>query len=294
MAARLTMLLPRLAALVVIWLLAAASLTFAAGSKQIDETPPATPAKPDERPNVLVVPDVRRQAYVFAKGILQDGGFAWRVDGETQGYAANTVVVQRPAPGTRVVDNGAPTVAVTLRRNPDYPEQGLPENRSPYEGTRVVLLRDRLRANRSEDESQTSPEKAETAPAEPTNTKTEPASTEETKPPASPEKKFREPDFVVSGAPREPADELSLPARARMVERRVAATSTPSRRLVRFWLYQHSWIVAGALFGWQDGDEALRTLIRTDLSLQTRFGFGAKSAIVAQRALSEVLGKKAT
>ena len=26
----------------------------------------------------IVVPDVRRQAYVFAKGILQDAGFAWR------------------------------------------------------------------------------------------------------------------------------------------------------------------------------------------------------------------------
>ena len=35
MAARLTVLVPRLIALVVIWLLAAASLTFAAGSNQI-------------------------------------------------------------------------------------------------------------------------------------------------------------------------------------------------------------------------------------------------------------------
>ena len=59
MAARLTMLLPRLAVLVLIWLLAAASFTFAAGSKQpAAQQPTAKPAR--EKPKVLVVPDVRR------------------------------------------------------------------------------------------------------------------------------------------------------------------------------------------------------------------------------------------
>src|SRR5918995_2491612 len=142
MAARLTMLLPRLAVLVVIWLLAAASFTFAAGSKQpaAEQQPAARPAR--EKPKILVVPDLRRQAYVFAKGILQDAGFAWRVDGSVKGYAANTVVVQKPAPGTRVIDNGAPTVVLRLERNGEYAEHGLPENHSPFAGTSVVLLSD--------------------------------------------------------------------------------------------------------------------------------------------------------
>ena len=38
------------------------------------------PARPPRR-EPLVVPDVRKQAYVFAKGTLEQGGFAWRVEG---------------------------------------------------------------------------------------------------------------------------------------------------------------------------------------------------------------------
>ena len=160
MAARLTMLLPRLAVLVVIWLLAAASFTFAAGSKQPASGPETEGSPAKERPKVVVVPDVRRQAYVFAKGILQDAGFAWRVDGAVKGYAANTVAVQAPAPGSRVVDNGAPTVVLRLQRNPEYPENGLPENRSPFAGTTVVLLRNWRAAQQ---EPKPAPAKAEAA-----------------------------------------------------------------------------------------------------------------------------------
>ena len=296
MAARLTVLLPRLAALVVIWLLAAASLTFAAGSKQIAQSP-TQGGKAKEKPKVLVVPDVRRQAYVFAKGILQDGGFAWRVDGSVKGYAANTVVVQTPAPGTRLVDNGAPTVVLGLERSAEYPERGLPENASAYKGTPVVLLRDWRRANRAADKAQNAP--VETAPASvpaPTPTTTaaapaEPAPTEtaQAPAPAPAESKYRKPDFVVEGAPREPADELPLPERARLLERRVAVAPKPTRRLVNHWLYQHTWIVTGARFGWKNGDEALRILIRVDRGLDRRFGFGARSEAVARRALAEVL-----
>jgi hypothetical protein len=294
MAARLTVLLPRLAALVVIWLLAAASLTFAAGSKQIAQSP-TQGGKADEKPEVLVVPDVRRQAYVFAKGILQDAGFAWRVDGSVKGYAANTVAVQTPAPGTRLVDNGAPTVVLRLERSAEYPERGLPENASPYKGTLVVLLRDWRRANRAAAHAETTP--AETAPAAaPTTTAatpTETAPTETTEAPPAPleEQKYRNPDFVVEDAPREPADELPLPERARLLERRVAAAPKPTRKLVNFWLYQHSWIVTGARFGWKNGDDALRILIRVDRGLDRRFGFGARSEAVARRALAEVLSK---
>jgi hypothetical protein len=283
MAARLTLLLPRLVALVLIWLLALASYTFAAGSKQIAKNTttgkPATPA-----PEVLAVPDVRRQAYVFAKGILQDGGFAWRVEGSVKGYSANTVAVQNPAPGVRVVDNGAPTVVLRLVRNGKYAQRGLPENASPYPGTAVVLLRDWRAAQKKQVPA---PQPKPAAP------KPKPAPKPKAKPKPAPaaQAKYRKPDFVVPNARREPADELPLPERARLLDSRLAAAPKPTPKLVDHWLYQHSWLVTGALFGWKDGDEALRILIRTDRSLQARFGFGARSEAVARRALAEVLSK---
>lgn len=284
MAARLTALLPRLLALTVIWLLGAATYTLAA------DTPPAShdgdapeQAQTAAKPDVLTVPDVRRKAYVFAKGILQDAGFAWRVQGNVKGYAANTVSVQNPAPGTKVIDNGAPTVVLGLTRNTTYGESGLPENTASYKGTRIVLLRDWAGERIGGTSSETTT--TETAPTTTGSTTTvpEPTTTAEDEP-----EETRKPDFEVAGAPAEPADEITLPARARALQRRVAAAETSSRRLVSFWLYQHSWIVTGARFGWHDGAEALRILIQVDRSLERRFGYGAKSEAVARRALAYV------
>jgi hypothetical protein len=95
----------------------------------------APPAHHDT--SVLVVPDVCRLVYVFAKGMLQDRGFAWHVDGLVQGYAADRVVRQIPAPGTVVADTGAPMVVLTLGHNPGFAERGDPQNDSPYPGTAV-------------------------------------------------------------------------------------------------------------------------------------------------------------
>jgi PASTA domain len=301
MAARLTMLAPRFIALVVIWLLAWASFSLAQGSGQ-PAAPPAPVAVEPEQPEVLVVPDVRRQAYVFAKGILQDAGFAWRVRGNVDGYAANTVTVQTPAPGTRVIDNGAPVVQIQLARNTDYAERGVPENTAPFGGSKIVLLADW----RAEQEAKAPPAAeaapAETAPATTTPAPTPPAATTPAPtttapapttpaPPAQGEAN-RKPDFVVSGAPLEPADEMPLPARARALEARAATVKKPGPRFVNFWLYQHSWIVTGARFGWKDGDVALKTLIRVDGSLQARFGFGRRSQTLARRALAYVESRK--
>ncbi len=277
MAARLTLLLPRLAVLVVIWLLAAASFTFAADSNKPAQGVPEAQPTP-EKPRVLVVPEVRGQTYVFAKGMLEDGGFAWRVEGDVDGYAANTVVVQNPAPGVRVVDNGAPAVVLRLERSKEYDERGLPENTSPYKGTPVVLLED-WRAGRKPAPKP----KPKPAAAKP---EAKPA------PPAKSKPKARKPDFVVADAPPEPADEMPLPNRARIVDRRLAAVSKPTPKVVNWWLYQHSWIVTGALYGWKDGDDALRILIEVDRDLEARFGFGARSEQVARRALAEVLSEK--
>jgi hypothetical protein len=90
-------------------------------------------------PKTLVVPQVTGQAYVFAKGILQDGGFAWRVSGPVRGFAGNTVAYQQPAAGSVVVDTGAPTITLTLARNKGFDERGGPDNSAPYAGTRVLL-----------------------------------------------------------------------------------------------------------------------------------------------------------
>jgi PASTA domain len=285
MAARLAMLAPRLIALIVIWLLAAASWTLAAGGPQTSQPAPPAAAEPS-RPDVVVVPDVRRQAYVFAKGILQDAGFAWRVEGSVRGYAANTVLSQAPVPGVRVVDNGAPTVVLHLKRSGEYDERGVPENESSYKGTRVILLSEWQPA-RTESPQVTT----ETQPVATTTTSTPPAQA------PAPEQgegsaAYRKPDFVVKGAPREPADELPLPQRALALQERAAALAKPSRRFVNHWLYQHAWVVTGARFGWKDGDEALRTLIQVDRSLSVRFGFGARSEKVARRTLAYVESRK--
>ena len=86
----------------------------------------------------VVVPNLVHQAYVFAKGILLDGGYAWTVDGPTQGFPGNLVQSQSPAPGTRVVLDGTPTIRLRLVPNPGAPEIGAPEGGSPYSGTAAL------------------------------------------------------------------------------------------------------------------------------------------------------------
>lgn len=112
---------------------ASATLTYAAG-RQLAATPPAgSPAA--AKPATVVVPDLRGEAFVFAKQQLQDSGFAWRVVGGVEGFAANTVVSQSPAPGTTLIDTGAPLVKVTLAQNGKYRPSGEPQNTSPYGAT---------------------------------------------------------------------------------------------------------------------------------------------------------------
>ena len=128
-------------------LLTSAAVTFAAGeapSQQPTSTPAAISAP--AAPSTLVVPDVRGQVYVFAKGILEDGGFAWTVEGPVGGYAASTVQTQSPAPGTLLENTGAPTIVLQLAKNPRYPQKGTPENRSPYTGTLVKPVKGQGRA----------------------------------------------------------------------------------------------------------------------------------------------------
>jgi len=120
-------------------LIAGGTLTLAA-DRAAPQRPTLVPVT--RGPSTLTVPQVTGQAYVFAKGILQDGGFAWHVSGPVQGYAVNTVVEQHPAAGTVVVDTGAPTVTLTLARNKAYAQLGTPSNNAPYSGTAVLIPAD--------------------------------------------------------------------------------------------------------------------------------------------------------
>jgi hypothetical protein len=273
MAARLAAVLPRFAVLTLVFLLATATLTFAAQRSMV--ATPAVKTAPAPVRELLVVPDVRGQAYVFAKGILEDGGFAWRVRGKVEGYAANTVAEQAPLPGTRVVDTGAPTIVLRLRRNASYEQQGTPENAAPFTGTAIQLAD----APRRVAPKQASPR---TAPAK--QTKRKPS----VKPP---KRAARPPAYTVPGAPKEPLDEMSLPARARRLDAWLSTHRRPTDADVRAYLYQHAWIVTGARFGWWHGEEALRLLIRVDRRAQRLWGIGAKSERVAQRALRTVVAR---
>lgn len=120
-------------------LFAGGTLVLAADHAPIDRPSLVAVSPPSNAQATLTVPDVTGQAYVFAKGILQDRGFAWHVTGPVMGYAANTVELQTPAAGTIVLDTGAPLVTLTLARNAAYVEKGTPENDAPYPATAVRL-----------------------------------------------------------------------------------------------------------------------------------------------------------
>ena len=279
MAARLVSILPRFALVTFVFLFATAAVTFAAG-KQIASAPAPKQAAAPAAPATLVVPDVRHQAFVFAKGSLEDSGFAWRVQGSVHGFAANSVAAQSPAPGVRVIDTGAPLVTVTLTRNARYAEHGAPEDASLLRGTKIVLA-----------DIPAAPK----VPARPVAKKAKPAAPLAPPKVVAPKKKApavkpsaRPAAFVVPGARKEPLDEMPLTNRARLLDRFVAAHPRPSNANAKHWLYQHHWVVAGARLGWWHGAEALRILIAADMRAQAQWGFGGRSAQVARRALAEV------
>jgi PASTA domain len=246
-----------------------ATVAFAA-TQQPGVAPVAPPAQPAAKPAALVVPDVSGQVYVFAKGALEDAGFAWRVVGAVKGYAANTVASQSPAPGTRLVDTGAPTISLTLARNGRYGEKGNPDDVSPFKGTPVRPAD--LAVVRTP-----APKKARPAAAAKPKAK-----------PAAAHKDSRKPAFAVAGAPKEPLDEITLDARARALDSWVAKHPAPTTANVNHWLYQHAWIVTGAGFGWSHGAQALRILVGVDRKVDARWGVGSRSRDVAKRALAEV------
>jgi PASTA domain-containing protein len=283
MALRIATRLPRLVVVGIVLLLASATLAVGA-AKRLTAVPKGASAPVTVPP--LLVPDVTGQAFVFAKGALEDTGFAWRVLGGVHGFAANRVASQSPAPGTKVKDTGAPTITVKLERTA-YPEHGEPEDVSPYLGTSIQLVGLRPVAPVTP---------VVPAPVAPKGAKTKaPVVTKKAKVVAPkvaapkvavPTK--RPPAFVLAKAPKEPLDEMPLPQRARLLSAWLAKQPKPTSRNVRHFLFQHTWIVTGAKFGWWHGAHALRRLIAADRVVQRRWGIGKRSELVARRALAEV------
>jgi PASTA domain len=265
MALRIATGLPRLAIVGVVLLLASATLAVGA-AKKMAATPQGAPA-PVTTPTVTV-PDITGQAFVFAKGTLEDAGLAWKIVGSVHGYAANKVAKQTPAAGTKLRDTGAPTITVALERT-SYPEKGEPEDVSPYFGTSVQPIG----LPKATPASAPAPAAPKPAAAQP-KTAAKPTAT-------------RTPDFVVDGAPKEPQKEMPLPQRAHLLAAFIASHGkTPAN--VRHFLYQHSWIVIGAKFGWWHGAQALQELVSVDRAAEQRWGIGRKSELVASAALKRV------
>jgi hypothetical protein len=315
MAERLPAFVPRVAAIVLVVLCATAGLTYAAGS-QLPSAPAAPPATTTPPPP-LVVPDVRGQAYVFAKGTLEESGFAWRVAGSVQGYAANVVIAQSPVGGTKLVDTGTPLVTLTLKRNASYKQVGEAQNASPYPGSVVQPSATDNGLGPALPATTTTRTPAATPPAATTPTvttrptvttapatTTTPATTTIPKastaaPNVAPAKaaapaqkaawpKNRPVAFTVPGAKSEPLDEMPLPARATALMKWLDAHPKQTPANAQHWLYQNEWILAGARMGWWHGAEALRTLVAVDRRTAQLWGVGAKSAGVAEQALNEV------
>jgi hypothetical protein len=289
MAVRLAALLPRLVVVTVVFVLATGTLTFAAEKRLTAAAPEKPKATP---PAVLVVPDVHRQAYVFAKGILEDAGFAWRVTGGVHGFASNVVASQSPAAGSRLVDTGAPTIVLRLSRGA-YAEHGKASDESPYVGTEIRFADSAAatpsRPKKAKPKAKSKKRAVVKPKARPRlKPKVKPRLKPKVKPRPRPRVKGRPAAFTVPGAPREPLDEITLPARANRLVAWIRTKPAATDRNVRHWVYQHAWIVTGAKFGWWHGAAALRTLIGVDRQVQALWGLGFKSEAVARAALRTV------
>jgi len=300
---RLPAFVPRVILIAVVGLLATGGLTYAAEQQLAAAPAPVVAPAPVQKRATLIVPDLRRQAFVFAKGQLQDAGFSWRVVGGVRGFAANVVVAQSPAAGVKVFDTGAPLIKLTLSRNRKYVQSGAPEDISPYRATPIQLADAPVATAPTTTTTPapattttpapapapaaTTPAPATPAPAAATTT----AAPEMAAAPAAPKARYpqaRPAAFAAAGAPKEPLDEIPLVVRANALGKWLETHPKPTDANVRHWLYQNEWIVTGAKFGWWRGTDALKVLVAVDRRAEAVWGIGSKSEAAAARALTEV------
>ena len=283
-------LLPPAVVVALAWVLGTAAFTFAADQTQLIGSTPKPNPSAAQAPE-LTVPSVTGQAFVFAKGMLEDSGFAWRVVGSVHGYSGNQVMAQSPAAGTRVVDTGAPTIVLNLVRG-KYAENGVPEDTPSYTGTAIKLAgvtepaAPKVKPVAKKTPVAKKPAAKKPAAKKPAPAKKKPAKKPATKPTKAPTQ--RPPAFTPARAPKEPLDEIPLTDRADKLAAWIDSHPRKTNKNVQRWLYQHSWIVTGAEFGWWHGDQALVKLIAVDEQVQQVWGIGHRSEKVARAALAKV------
>jgi hypothetical protein len=271
--------LGRVVALVVLCALASIALTiaFAHGDSSKSKRKAKVTAPPTK-----TVPGVVNQPYVFAESTLQQQGFGWKVVGPVAGWASAVVSSQSPAQGTTVMDTGAPLVTLQLSKPKGLVTQGIPENSSPYAGTKIMLPAGATGTTQSTTSAQTTT--TGTFSTSTTTTRSTSTSTKTT--PARVEK--RPPAFKIAGAKPEPLDEIPLLQRARNLNTWLDLHRAASGANERYWLFQHAWIVTGAKFGWWHGARALEILIAVDRRVEQLWGVGSKSEAEARAALEFV------
>lgn len=263
--------LGRVVAFVVLCALASVAVTIAITRDGSSESKHKVKISP---PPTKVVPGVIGQPYVFAESTLQQEGFGWTVAGSVAGWAGVTVSSQTPAPGTKVVDTGAPLVTLRLAKPKGYVTQGTPENSSPYVGTKILLPA----GSTGTGQSTTSAQTTTTGTFSTTTVETTSRST-------TSQAKTRLPAFAIAGAKPEPLDEIPLPQRAKNLDTWLDSHRQASAANERYWLFQHAWIVTGAKFGWWHGAQALETLIAVDKRVEALWGLGSASEAEARSAL---------
>jgi hypothetical protein len=232
------------------------------------------------------VPNVVGQPYVFAESMLQENGFGWKVVGKVAGWSEARVLQQSPSAGTDVVDTGAPVVELQLSLPEKTLQRGTPVNESPYTATKIMLP-----SGIGSSTSLRAAEQQTTTGATSTNATTASetgAAPKHQSKPVSSEASTRPRAFVIAGAKPEPLNEIPLPLRAERLRAWLDSHPHVTNAEVRYWLFQHAWIVVGAKFGWWHGAQALRILIGVDERAQVLWGIGAKSENEARQALEFV------
>ncbi len=226
-----------------------------------------------------------RAVLVVLVWVLATAAFTFAADQKNligHGYPSNRVLAQTPAAGTHVVDTGAPTIVVRLVKG-QYTQQGTPEDTSSYTGTRIEFPHAPIvkpKAPVVAPKPKAAPKPAAKPKAAPKPKVTKPAKK------VAPLK--RPPAFTVPGGRKEPQNEISLPARADRLAAWIATNPKQTHANVGRWLYQHSWIVDGAQFGWWHGSQALQKLIAVDQHVERIWGIGHRSEAVARAALVQV------
>ncbi len=273
--------LDRVVVFVVLCALASVAVTIAIARDSFSESKHKVKISP---PPTKVVPGVIGQPYVFAESTLQQQGFGWKVVGLVAGWAGVTVSSQTPAPGTKVVDTGAPLITLRLAKPKGYVTQGTPENSSPYVGTQIMLPAGSTGTVQSTTSAQTTTTGTFSTTTVKSTSTTTPTTTE-SKPSHV---KTRPPAFKIAGANPEPLDEIPLPQRAKNLGTWLDSHHQVSAANERYWLFQHAWIVTGAKFGWWHGAQALETLIAVDKRVEALWSVGSRSEAEARSALAFV------